>query len=439
MRPVGTFDQDVGKDFGDQFAGSVLIEEGDGVDGLQLGGELGPLEFVEQRAGGAFEALDAGIGVEREDEDVAEGAGLFKGADVAGMEQVVAAVGEDDGFAFLFPAAALLDEFRAAVQSCHRTSVAVQFQIMAETLAWLMEGDPSIRWQALRDLKGASERVVRREQGRVAREGWGARLLGLQDLDGRWAGGLYNPKWTSTTYTLVLLRSLGLPAGNRQAVRASGVLLDTGFYGDGGINFYVGKHEHSETCISSMVLGVLAWFEVDDPRVDRLADHVMARQMADGGWNCRYVPGRGTATHGSFHTTILALEALLDYERFRPARAGRAREAQARGREFLLVHRLFRSHRTGAVVKAEMTRFAFPPRWHYDVLRGLDYFREAGAPADARLEDALALVKSRQKADGRWVLQNRYPGKTFFELEEAGAASRWNTLRALRVLEHYNR
>lgn len=301
-------------------------------------------------------------------------------------------------------------------------------------LDWLLAGDPAIRWQALRDLKLAAASTVRREQRLVAQEGWGAQLLEMQDPDGRWARGLYNPKWTSTTYTMVLLRSFGVPPGHPQAIRACQVLLDTGFWRDGGINYYTRWQERSETCISSMVLAVLAWFQLDDPRVDQLADHVIAQQMPDGGWNCRAMPGYGSATHGSFHTTISALEALLDYERFRPQHATAAREAQARGREFLLVHRLFRSHRTGEVVKAPMTRFAFPPRWHYDVLRGLDYFRDSHAPRHDRLADALSLLEQRRAADGRWPLQNRYPGKVFFEMEAIGQPSRWNTLRALRVL-----
>jgi len=306
-------------------------------------------------------------------------------------------------------------------------------------LDWLLEGDPAIRWQALRDLGGASATAVRREQRRVAREGWGARLLGLQDADGRWAGGLYNPKWTSTTYTLLLLRSLGLEALHAQALRGCQVLLDAGFWSDGGINFFPKAHKSSETCVSSMVLAIACWFRLEDERVDALARHVMAQQMPDGGWNCQarlgYLrPGGRPVTHSSFNTTILALEALLEYERMRPTREARAvHAAQARGREFLLAHRLFRSHRTGAIAKTEFTRFVFPARWHYDALRGLDYFREAGAPLDARLADAFDLVESKRRPDGRWPTQGRYPGKAFFDLEPAGP-SRWNTLRALRVL-----
>jgi hypothetical protein len=309
---------------------------------------------------------------------------------------------------------------------------------MDAVLDWLLAGDPAIRWQAMRDLAGAASRTVRLEQVRVGLEGWGSRLLELQSPDGRWTRGIYSPKWTSTTYTMVLLRGLGLPARHPQALRGCQMLMDTGFWSDGGINFWRRQRARSETCVSSMVLAVATWFQFDDARVDRLAEHVIGQQMADGGWNCRampgYGPGYGHATHGSFHTTISALEGLLEYEQFRPAQARAAREAQARGREFLLAHRLFRSHRTGRVVKPEMTRFWYPPRWHYDVLRGLDYFRDAGAEVDARLEDGLRLVVERRQKDGRWVLQNEYPGKTFFWMERVGEASRWNTLRALRVL-----
>lgn len=301
-------------------------------------------------------------------------------------------------------------------------------------MQWLLAGDPAIRWQALRDLSSAAERTVRREQRRVGDEGWGARLLALQDPDGRWAGGIYTPKWTSTTYTMLLLRGMGLAAQHPQAVRGCEVLLDAGLWKDGGINFWRPHRKRSETCVSSMVLAVACWFRFDDARVDQLAEHVLGQQMADGGWNCRAMPGYGNATHGSFHTTISALEALLEYERFRPTKTREVRAAQVRGREFLLAHRLFRSHRTGRVVKAELTRFSYPPRWHYDVLRGLDYFRDAGAAPDPRLQDGFRLLEQRRCTDGRWLLQNEYRGRTFFRLERVGRPSLWNTLRALRVL-----
>jgi hypothetical protein len=293
-------------------------------------------------------------------------------------------------------------------------------------IEWLLGGDPAIRWQTMRDLE---RRPFAGEQRRVAKAGWGARLLALQDSDGHWGGGIYTPKWTSTTYTLLLLRDMGLARGNPQAVRGCRLLLDEGFWEDGGINYYPNRAKHSETCITAMVLAIAAWFGLEDERLAVLAGHLRAAQMADGGWNCRATPGYGGATHGSFHTTISALEALWEW-----GGAGSA-PARARGEEFLLVHRLYRSHRTGAIAKSEFTRLHYPARWHYDVLRGLDYFRGAGCARDPRLQDAIALVESRRQKDGKWALAKGYPGKVFFEMEPAGEASRWNTLRALRVLK----
>jgi hypothetical protein len=272
----------------------------------------------------------------------------------------------------------------------------------------------------------------------VAREGWGARLLAKQDAEGTWAGGLssdgglYHPKWISTTYTMLLLRDFGLPATNRQARRACALLLDQGLQRDGGINY---GWTPSETCVTGMVLSILAAFEYDDDRLDTLADHLLDQQMPDGGWNCRR---RFGATHASVHTTILALEGLRHYELQRRRKVAAVRAAQRLGREFLLVHRLFRSHRTGAVIKPIFLRFSFPPRWHYDILRALDYFQAAGAPRDPRLAEAIDIVRSTRADDGRWPLQNSYRGKTYFELERLGAPSRWNTLRALRVLKWWD-
>jgi hypothetical protein len=290
---------------------------------------------------------------------------------------------------------------------------------------WLLAGDPAIRWQTLRHLR----HPFQNERRRVPTEGWGARLLALQDEAGSWGGGIYTPKWTSTTYTLLLLRDMGLPRGHRHALRACRLLLDAGFWRDGGINFYPRTATHSETCITAMVLAIAAWFGLEDERLDTLAGHLRATQMRDGGWNCRATPGNGGATHSSFHTTISALEALREW--------GGPR-ACAPGERFLLLHRLFRSHRTGEIAKPDFTRFHFPARWHYDALRGLDYFRAAGYPRDSRLQDAIDLLQSRRQPDGTWLLAKSYPGKVFFELETAGRPSRWNTLRALRVLKWWS-
>jgi hypothetical protein len=304
---------------------------------------------------------------------------------------------------------------------------------------WLLEGDPAIRWQALRDLVGDAERLVERERQRVAREGWGARLLAKQDPEGTWAGGLssdgglYHPKWISTTYTMLLLRDFGLPATNRQVRKACTLLLDQGLQRDGGINY--GWWGQSETCVTGMVLSILSSFAYDDERLDTVAGHLLDQQMPDGGWNCRRRLG---ATHASVHTTISVLEGLRHYELQRRRRVGAVRAAQRRGREFLLVHRLFRSHRTGAIIKPIFLRFSFPPRWHYDILRALDYFQAVQAPRDPRLAEAIDIVRNARDDNGRWPLQNCYKGKTYFEMERLGAPSRWNTLRALRVLKWWD-
>ena len=311
------------------------------------------------------------------------------------------------------------------------------------TVQWLLDGDPAVRWQTLRDLAGADERTVGRERSRVANEGWGARLLSKQHKSGKWAPGkspdvgLYTPKWTSTTYTMLLLRDFGLAPDNPHAHRACAPLLEHGLQPDGGVSYgtWAQWTKRGETCITGMVLSILSYFEYADVRVDTIAKHLLDEQMADGGWNCRRQSG---ATHASVHTTISALEGLRCYELGERHHARAARAAQKRGREFLLQHRLFRSHRTGEIMKAEFTRLSFPPRWHYDILRALDHFQTVRAPRDERLSEAVEIVRGKAGKDGRWPLQHTYHGKTHFVLERVGAPSRWNTLRALRVLEWWD-
>lgn len=298
-------------------------------------------------------------------------------------------------------------------------------------IQWLLEGDPAIRWQTLRDLIGSNSDEVQRQRERIATEGWGASLLALQDQIGTWAKGVYSPKWTSTTYTMLLLRQLGLPPKNLQATKACRILLERGFYDDGGINYFASL-KHSETCVTGMILSLLAYFQYEDERIHKLAEHLLAQQMPDGGWNCQSYNG---ATHSSFHTTISVLEGLQEYEKVQPQNIEKIQQAQQRGRELLLLHRLFRSHRTGEVARPEFTYFSFPPRWHYDILQALDYFQECGAEKDGRLADAIEIVLKRRTQEGKWLLQNRHPGRTFFEIEQVGEPSRWNTLRALRVLK----
>jgi hypothetical protein len=298
-----------------------------------------------------------------------------------------------------------------------------------DLVAWLLEADPAIRWQALRDLLDAPPAAVAAERARVATTGWGAEILAHQDPDGRWAGGLYRPHWTGTTYSLLELHGLGLPAGNAQALRGVEVLLDAAQRFDGGLTYPDSTARYPEACITSAIVLLAASNGCADPRVEESVAWLLGQRLADGGWNCESIPT--ASRHSSFHTTISALEALLAYrDAGGPSEVGAALRG---GQEFLLEHRLYRSHRTGAVVDEAMTRFPFPPRWRYDVLRGLEHFRAAGADRDERLADAVAVVLGRRAADGRWPADAGLAGPVWVEPERPGP-SRWATLRALRVL-----
>ena len=306
-----------------------------------------------------------------------------------------------------------------------------------ETIPWLLRSDPAIRWQVLRDLADAGPDEVASERARVASEGWGARLLAHQDRDGTWGGGLYSPMWISTTYTLLLLHWLGLPPGDRRALAGCRRLWDGARFFDGGGLIIARTVNVPEVCITGMLVLLAGSFGHDDPRLRATVQWLLEVQLGDGGWNCQSI--RSGSKHGSFHTSITVLEA-LDAVREQPALDGMQdaidRSAQ-RGREFFLAHRLYRSHRTGAVADPALRLWRFPPQWHFDVLRGLDHFRATRAPWDDRLADALGLVRRARGDDGRWAHRAPYPGKMWFQLETPGP-SRWHTLRALRVLRRYD-
>lgn len=304
-------------------------------------------------------------------------------------------------------------------------------KIEENILQWLLDSDPSIRWQVMQNLADYSNNEILSERKKISSEGWGAKIFSLQDSDGKWACSLYSRKWISTTYTLLLLKNFGLLPGNKQAIQTCNILIDEGFYEDGGINYF-SSLMHSETCVTGMVLSLLSYFKYEDDRLDKLVGHLVKQQMKDGGWNCRSYNGD---THSSFHTTLSVLEGLREYQKNFNQKKNDVSKSIDKGIEFLLVHKLFRSHRTGKIVDEKMTRFSFPTRWRYDVLRTLDFLQEYNAPKDKRINDAIELVLKRRDKDGRWKLQNRHAGKTFFEMEVVGRPSKWNTMRALRVLK----
>jgi hypothetical protein len=301
---------------------------------------------------------------------------------------------------------------------------------------WLLDSDPSIRWQVMRDVTHEPADIVTAERAKVATEGWGARLLSLQASDGRWGGRPWSQDWTDTFHVLELLRRFGLDPGSEQARRAVGLVREHVVWRGGAPvatpwdnnRFFQGE---VEPCINGNVVATGSYFGVDmTPLVDRL----LGEQLPDGGWNCEVENG---ATVSSFGTTINVVEGLLEHER---AVGGSAKFGQARrrGDEYMLERRLFRRKSTGEVIDPSWLEFSFPNWYFYDVLRGLDYLRDAGATSDERVTEAIAAVEANRDADLRWPLQNVHKGETHFEMEDGeGKPSRWNTLRALRVLDWF--
>src|SRR3954452_16116921 len=308
-------------------------------------------------------------------------------------------------------------------------------------LDWLLDSDPAIRWQVLRDLADAPADVVAAERARVATEGWGAPLLALRGPDGQWAGGACfpagwqateapRPPWTSTPPTLAPLQDLGLDPQAAVARETAALVRQNCRWEYDGRPFFEGE---VEACINGRTVALGAWLGED---VDGIVQRLLDDQLEDGGWNCWTEHG---STRSSFDSTINVLEGLLAHER---ATGGtpQAAAARRRGEEYLLERSLFRRRSTGEVASPGYLQFSYPPQWHYDVLRALDYFRDAGSTSDKRVDEAVELVRGKQQPGGTWLLENTHPGAVHFALEDGdGRPSRWNTLRALRVLRWHER
>lgn len=307
---------------------------------------------------------------------------------------------------------------------------------------WLLDGDPAIRWQVMRDLLGSSESEWMTERRKVETEGWGARLLSHEDEDGQWAGGSFLPSgfdfsewqdvgqpWTATAFTLSQLREFGLDPGSERAKRMVGLIGANSRWDHDGEPYWEGEVEE---CINGRVVADGAYFGVD---VTPIVERLVGERLADGGWNCERVNG---SVRSSFATTINVLEGLLEFER---ATGGtpQSRDARRTGEEYLLERKLYRRLSTGEPADEQFLQFLHPNRWRYDVLRALDYFRSAasltGVAPDPRLSDATQHVRSRRLDDGRWALDWSLPGRVWFDVDDgAGEPSRWVTLRAMRVL-----
>ena len=297
---------------------------------------------------------------------------------------------------------------------------------------WLLDSDPSIRWQVMRDLGGEAYDAVAAERSRIASEGWGAKLLDRQRPDGKWGDGASEPQWASTLHTLLLLRIMGLDPGSARTRAMVRVVRDRVTWGPefGDSPFFEGE---VEPCINGGTLALGSYFGESS---DRLVDRLLGEQLKDGGWNCEAERG---SVRSSFHTTICVLEGLLEYEKAKGANAA-VTNARARAHEYLLERRMFRRLSTGKVIDPSWTRFCFPTTWHYDVLRGLDYLRGAGVERDERVAEAIGLVLKRQHQNGRWPLHKPHADPIHLDMEGGqGKPSRWNTLRALRVLSWWSR
>lgn len=297
---------------------------------------------------------------------------------------------------------------------------------------WLLDGDPSVRFQTERDLRG---RLRPKLQGRIAEEGWGHRFLAARQPEGYWGRGFYQPKWTSSHYTLLDLRTLEpapdlLPA--QEEIRR--IVTEHKEF-DGGINL-AASVANSDVCVNGMFLSYAAYFGEKEDHLSSVVDFILSQQMEDGGFNCR--KNRSGARHSSLHSTISVLEGLLEYRtagyRYRTDQVD---SVFPRAEEFILEHSLYKSDRTGKTIHPSMLTLSFPPRWKYNILRALDYFRRAGRGWDERMTDAVFELLRKRKKDGRWPLQAAHPGAVHFMMEEPRGPSRWNSLLALRVLTHY--
>ncbi len=302
-----------------------------------------------------------------------------------------------------------------------------------EIIEWLIKGDVSIQYQVQRDLLGNN---IGELQERIANEGWGKRYLSNRKSNGHWGMAFYQPKWISTHYTLLDLRNLNLHPDNCNVKNTIDLVIESQIAKDGGIQLGPSTHEHSDVCVNGMFLNYASYFKTGEQKLHSVIDSILAEIMPDGGFNC--MNKRSGATHSSLHTTLSVLEGITEFLKagytYRITELEKARES---AEEFILLHQLFLSDKTGKIIRKEFLKIPYPYRWKYDILRALDYFQYSGRKRDNRMEAAMDELLKKRKTDGRWNLQAAHPGKVHFEMEKAGKPSRWNTLRALRVLKHF--
>lgn len=298
---------------------------------------------------------------------------------------------------------------------------------------WLLKGDVSLQYQTHRDLLDSDRGDLR---ARIESEGWGARFLGKMNKAGFWGQGFYRPKWTSSHYTLLDLKYLEISPACERIKGVLRLIVRNLKSADGGI-YPIGREKVSDVCLNGMFLNYASYFRVKEKELTSVVDFLLGQHMEDGGFNCH--SNRQGAVHSSLHSTLSVIEGISEYDRSGYGyRVSELRQAENASREFLLRHSLFRSDRTGEIIDRKMLMLSWPSRWRYDILRALEYFRLADAGYDGRMKDALDVLLKKREDDGKWPLQAKHAGQAHFEMEETGQASRWNTLRALRVLKHFH-
>lgn len=299
-------------------------------------------------------------------------------------------------------------------------------------MQWLLSGDVSVQYKSRHDLMDEPESALAALRLRIAEEGWGRRFLDQRDNEtGRWGNGYYSPKWISTHYTLLDLMHLGFPPAH-PAFRQSAELLLAHIWPNHG---WVLKNRVQDLCVAAMVISICCYTGIQSESMNEIIDYLLERQYPDGGWNCNWDHGD---EHSSVHSTLTVLEALRDYaEGSYEYRADEAAGRVAAGQDFLLRKRLFRSEQTGEVFDKKMLMLSYPGRWKYDILRSLDYFQSVGFTYDPHMDEALDIVAGKMRPNGHWPVQQKYAGLVHFDMEPTGSDSRWNTLRALRVMRRY--
>lgn len=302
-----------------------------------------------------------------------------------------------------------------------------------QRLQWLLDGDVAIQYQVNRDLQGRKNPAL---QQRIATEGWGARFLNARGADGHWGRGFYQPKWISSHYTLLDLKYLQLPPDHPAPAETIALIVQQNKAEDGGIN-PARTVKNSDVCVNGMFLNYACYFGAAKEGLQSLVDFILTQQLPDGGFNCQF--NQGGAVHSSLHSTISLLEGIHEYAaNGYTYRLAELQTAAAQSREFILQHRLYRSDHSGEIINKRFLMLSYPSRWFYDILRALVYFQTAGMPYDPRLQDALDVLRQKQRQDGTWPVQAKHAGQVHFDMEKTGGPSRWNTLRALRVLQHFS-